>query len=115
MRPVIVALILALTAFSAWAEMPGNNLLAQTDITELSLEALMDITVTIASRKEEKLSDTAAATFVITQEDIRRSGVTRFRRPFGWCPVSMWPESIPITGPFPPEALTNATQINYWS
>ena len=76
MRSITGALILLLTAFPSWAANPENTLLAQTDITELSLEALMDITVTIASRKEEKLSETAAAVFVITQEDIRRSGVT---------------------------------------
>lgn len=63
-------------AFPVWAAMPGNTPPAQSDLTELSLEALMDVTVTIASRKEEKLSETAAATYVITQEDIRRSGVT---------------------------------------
>ena len=76
MRSFIGVLILIVTAFPAWAAMPGNNLSAQTDLTELSLEALMDVTVTIASKKEEKLSETAAAIFVITQEDIRRSGVT---------------------------------------
>ncbi len=46
------------------------------DLTELSLEALMDIDVTLAGRKQEKQSKTAAAVFVITCEDIRRSGVT---------------------------------------
>jgi len=76
MRPLIGALILALTAFPAWASSSGNTLSAQTDLTELSLEELMDVTVTIASKKEQKLSETAAAVFVITQEDIRRSGVT---------------------------------------
>jgi iron complex outermembrane recepter protein len=36
----------------------------------------MNIVVTSVSKKEEKLSRTAAAIFVITQEDIRRSGDT---------------------------------------
>jgi iron complex outermembrane receptor protein len=36
----------------------------------------MDIEVTSVSKKEEKLFQTAAAVFVITQEDIRRSGLT---------------------------------------
>ncbi|MFH2065234.1 MAG: TonB-dependent receptor [Pseudomonadota bacterium] len=44
------------------------------DLTELSIEDLMDIEVTTFSRKAQKLSNTAAAVFVITQEDIRRSG-----------------------------------------
>jgi outer membrane receptor for ferrienterochelin and colicin len=35
---------------------------------QASLEDLMDITVTSVSKKEEKLSKTAAAVFVITQE-----------------------------------------------
>ena len=51
--------------FSAWDE-----------LTALSLEELMNVEVTLASRKEEKLFETAAAVWVITQEDLRRSGVT---------------------------------------
>jgi iron complex outermembrane recepter protein len=49
---------------------------APIDLRQASLEDLMDITVTSVSKKEEKLSKTAAAAFVITQEDIRRSGAT---------------------------------------
>lgn len=44
------------------------------DLTELSIEDLMNLEVTTFSRKAQKLSNTAAAVFVITQEDIRRSG-----------------------------------------
>ena len=46
------------------------------DLTELSLEALMDISVTSVSKKPQKLANAAAAAFVISQEDIRRSGAT---------------------------------------
>jgi iron complex outermembrane receptor protein len=46
------------------------------DLTKMTLEDLMDVEVTSVSKKAEKLSDAAAAIFVITQEDIRRSGVT---------------------------------------
>ena len=46
------------------------------ELTKLSLEALMDITVTSVSRKPQRLADTASAVFVISQEDIRRSGAT---------------------------------------
>lgn len=46
------------------------------DLSGASLEDLMNIEVVSASKKEEKLFDTAAAIFVITQEDIRRSGLT---------------------------------------
>ena len=46
------------------------------DLTEVSIEDLMDIQVTSASRKEQHAGDVAAAIFVITREDIRRSGMT---------------------------------------
>ena len=46
------------------------------DLAELSLEELMTIRVTLASRKPERVSETAAAVYVLTQEDIRRAGVT---------------------------------------
>ena len=46
------------------------------DLTQFSLEDLMNVQVTSVSRKEQKLAKTGAAIFVITQEDIRRSGAT---------------------------------------
>src|SRR6202051_4679539 len=46
------------------------------DLTERSMEDLMNIEVTSVTKKEEKLARTAAAIFVITAEDIRRSGAT---------------------------------------
>jgi len=46
------------------------------DFTKLSLEELMEVELTSAARKSQKLSQTAAAAFVISGEDIRRSGVT---------------------------------------
>lgn len=42
----------------------------------MEIEELMSIEVTSASKKRQKLSEAASAIFVITQEDIRRSGVT---------------------------------------
>ncbi|UCF90632.1 MAG: TonB-dependent receptor plug domain-containing protein [Desulfobacterales bacterium] len=61
---------------SGWAKSPETIEASGSDLTELSLEDLMDIEVTSVSKKTQKLSDAAAAVFVITQEDIRRSGVT---------------------------------------
>lgn len=49
---------------------------AEAEVVELSLEELMDVKVYSAAKKEQALADTAAAAFVITQEDIRRSGAT---------------------------------------
>ena len=49
---------------------------ATSELTELSLEELMNVEVTSVSKKPERLSDAAAAVYVITREDIRRSGAT---------------------------------------
>src|SRR5579864_7484966 len=61
------------------APVPGFAQSASTaprDLTQVSLEDLMNIEVTSVSKKEQKLSKTAAAVFVITQEDIHASGAT---------------------------------------
>src|SRR5947209_5621581 len=47
------------------------------DIGDLSIEELSNIQITSVSRHAERLSDAPAAIFVITGEDIRRSGATR--------------------------------------
>jgi iron complex outermembrane receptor protein len=48
----------------------------QSDLTNASLEDLMNVQVTSVSKTEQKISQVAAAIFVITQEDIQRSGAT---------------------------------------
>jgi iron complex outermembrane receptor protein len=49
---------------------------AQSELVEASLEQLINVKVTSVSKKEEKLFRAAAAVYVITQDDIRRSGAT---------------------------------------
>ncbi|AFL73331.1 outer membrane receptor for ferrienterochelin and colicins [Thiocystis violascens DSM 198] len=46
------------------------------DLTSLSLEELLDVEVTSVGKKSQPLADAAAAVFVISNEDIRRSGAT---------------------------------------
>jgi iron complex outermembrane recepter protein len=46
------------------------------DLSDLSIEELMQIEVTSASKKSVRLIDTPSAVFVIRSEDIERSGVT---------------------------------------
>jgi len=46
------------------------------DLTSKSLEDLMNTRVVSVSKKEEQLSRTASAVFVITQDDVARSGAT---------------------------------------
>src|ERR1700728_4771711 len=62
--------MLELLALPAWSQQNSA------DLTSQSLEDLMDVQVTSVSKKEEKLSRAAAAIFVISAEDIRRSGAT---------------------------------------
>ncbi|MGC2061856.1 MAG: TonB-dependent receptor [Thermodesulfovibrionales bacterium] len=54
----------------------GYAYLGDRDFTGLSIEDLMSIEITSAGKKAQRLSDSATAVFVISQEDIRRSGVT---------------------------------------
>lgn len=51
----------------------GNSQNVPADPTALSLEDLMNISV---AKRPQKVADSAAAVFVITQEDIRRTGAT---------------------------------------
>ena len=46
------------------------------ETVDFSINELMQMEVSSASRKSQSLSDTAAAAFIISQEDIRRSGAT---------------------------------------
>src|SRR5258708_70771 len=46
------------------------------DLTQVNLEDLMNVQVTSVSKKEQRLWHAGAAIFVISQEDIRRSGAT---------------------------------------
>lgn len=45
-------------------------------LADLSIEELLNVEVVTANRKPQRLSDTAAAVFVITRDDIHRSGAT---------------------------------------
>ena len=70
MKRVAVTLVLALGA--------AANVLAQTrpaDLARVTLEDLMKVEITSASRKGQLVEVVPAAVFVITQEDIRRSGI----------------------------------------
>jgi len=46
------------------------------ELADLSLEQLTNITVTSASRRPERVIEAPASIFVLTAEDIRRSGAT---------------------------------------
>jgi iron complex outermembrane receptor protein len=61
-------LLISFPAFSA--ALPSSNL------ADMSLEELANIQVTSVSKKAERLGDAAASIFVISAEDIRRSGAS---------------------------------------
>ena len=58
----------------------------RSDLTELSLEELMNIKVTSVSKRAEPRSEAAAAITVITGNEIRRSGATTFPEVFRMAP-----------------------------
>jgi iron complex outermembrane receptor protein len=72
-----------LSAFTAllivtlgWSVPSASAQGADQNLGQASLEELMAVRVTSVSRKAQRVEDVAAAVFVITREDIRRSGLT---------------------------------------
>src|SRR5438067_12237857 len=56
----------------------GSSVSAQNqgvpDISRMSIEELMNVEVTSVAKRPQRVADAAESVFVITQEDIRRSG-----------------------------------------
>src|SRR5436305_11209088 len=71
LRSLAIALFLcSFAAVDGFAQVGGDEL------TKLSVDDLLNVEVTSVARRGQKLSDTPAAVFVITQDDIQRSGAT---------------------------------------
>jgi len=70
---MVFMLGLACFAQPGFAQGPDSSLSAEA-LKRLSIEQLMNLQVTSVSKRPERLSQTASAIQVITQEDIRRSG-----------------------------------------
>jgi iron complex outermembrane receptor protein len=68
----------AAAAFAAWAlaasAVAGAQALQTASLADLSIEELANIEITSVSRRAEPLSEAAASVYVITAEQIRRSG-----------------------------------------
>jgi iron complex outermembrane recepter protein len=71
---LVSALFVLVSSPNGFAAQPSASNIDS--MLNLSLEELMQITVTSASKKEQSLAETAAAVFVINADDIRRSGAT---------------------------------------
>jgi iron complex outermembrane receptor protein len=72
---IAVFLSLSFTGLRAHAENTSSNQ-SGNPVKQLSLEQLGNVEVTTATKEPEQLGKTSAAIFVITQEDIQRSGAT---------------------------------------
>lgn len=70
-----IGMILLILAAALSAQTPDKTP-ATTDLADATIEELMQIEVTSVAKKEQKLNQVPAAVYVITQEDIRRSGLT---------------------------------------
>ena len=68
-RHLVLGLIVSCAASSAHADLPSTR-----ELAELSLEELAAIPVTSVSRRAESLADAPASIYVITAQDIQRSG-----------------------------------------
>ncbi len=75
---IIIYSILFITLIVTHSITPyaGASTRSTDNYMEMTLEELMQVKITSVSKSEEELSDAAAAVYVITQEDIRRSGAT---------------------------------------
>jgi iron complex outermembrane receptor protein len=66
-------LLLATAAVRAESTADTNSIQS---LKRMSLDDLMNVEITSVSKKEEKLTEAPAAVYVLTQEDIHRSGAT---------------------------------------
>lgn len=71
-RALILGAVIAGSSAGASAAMQ----LASASLADMSLEELSNLEITSVSKHAERLSDAAASIFVITADDIRRSGAT---------------------------------------
>ena len=71
---ILVAVCLAICLVGPYACAQSQPEKSDTNLTDLSLENLMNLKVTTASKRSERLADSPAAVFVIDSKDIYRYG-----------------------------------------
>ncbi|MBK1722237.1 hypothetical protein [Thiocystis violacea] len=85
---LLLPLCLALGTGSSWGGTKGREV----DLFDMSLSELLGLQITTAFRKAESISQAPTAVFVIAQQDIRRSGVTKVPEARRMAPgVPSWP------------------------
>ena len=73
--PLLAAVVLALCSGVVLGAEPAA-VTKPAALPDLDLEQLVNIEFTSAGKKEQKLSEVAAAAHILTQDDLRRAGVT---------------------------------------
>ena len=72
-RSVRIAVVVALLGVDVYA---ADGQSGPADLRLATLEELMSIEITSASRREQRVEDVPAAVYVISRDEIRRSGMT---------------------------------------
>ena len=83
-RILLLGMLTVCPPVNVSASGPGSPQNVPEDPTVLSLEDLMNISV---AKRPQKVADSAAAVFVITQEDMHRSGATSIPEALRMVPV----------------------------
>lgn len=76
MQKTLLIYISAILIWFPQAVFASTYIASNNPYLNMSIEDLMQVPVSVASKKAQALSDTAAAVFVLTSEDIRKSGAT---------------------------------------
>lgn len=80
----IAFLILQTLLLPVWCE--NSIAYGGTDLNNMSMDQLMDMRVTTASKREQNFSSVAAAIYTVTQNDIKRSTATTLPDLLAWVP-----------------------------
>lgn len=92
--PLLVVAAAACLGASARAQEPAvEDVDRPRDLAEMSLEDLMQVEVSVASRHSENLLEVPAAVYVLTGEELRRQGVTNVQEALRMVPgfhVAQW-------------------------
>ncbi len=82
-----------------------------TDLTQLSIEELMEVQIVTASKKAQSLRDVPASVYVITADDIHRMGATSIPDVYQESPSALL---MPASGRWRCEASMVVTPTNCW-
>jgi len=86
LRTTLAIVAIATSVIAAAAAPPPPAPVNVASLADLSLEQLSNVEVTSVSRHAESLADAPASIYVITAEDIRRSGATSIPEVLRWAP-----------------------------